>query len=300
MQRLDHLLPQLLSLIVESDAIGANSPIVIVNNNHNNQPVGTLLNTPHFIFNNVSGGSDGLMDGNLDSGPPFDELTTPVIPAGSNSGSITSLDEQMNGSSASSSDPFSSLFFTDPVLLLHNGAINNMMSSSNNNNGTATTGSSQQQVIPTPGPPPLRHLPAHYATLLKNSNASTSSSTSDPLSAAGSDHKLRWIDYRNRPAPAFPPRIPGLSGIPSGFRNPPSTTALPAVQSAIPSFPPNPHSNPQLVHGFGPSSTNPVGFAGSVPAAPASFPASNVNQDRKRPMPNITRVERKFISMQFP
>jgi hypothetical protein len=201
----------------------------------------------------------------------------------SNAGSVLTLDEPVNSSSLG--DPFSALYFTDqqiPVHLMHNST------------SSAATAAAAP-LLPTHAPP-LRHLPPqHYAaTLIKNSSATTP----DSLTTAGSDHKLRWIDYRTRPSPAFPPRVPSMAGIPSGFRNPPSSTPLPPVPVAsIPAFPSpisNPHVNPQLVHGFGPSSTNPVGFAGSVPQQPASFPASNVNQDRKRPMPNITRVEREY------
>lgn len=279
---------QLLFILAKLDAALTNSPIVIVNNNHNNHPVGSLLNTPHFIFNNVSS-SDGSGEPNPDPGPNYDaELTTPVLPAASsagnpNTGSILTLDEPVNASSLA--DPFSALFFTDQQIPVHL-----MQGSSGSSSGNTTTA----PLLPTHSPP-IR-LSHHYATLLKNSSSS-STTTTDPVSAAGSDHKLRWIDYRSRPSPAFPPRVPGMVGIPSGFRNPPSSTPIPPPPSAIPSYPSpsvvsNPHVNPQLVHGFGPSSTNPVGFAGSVPPAPASFPASNVNQDRKRPMPNITRVER--------
>lgn len=304
------------------------------------------------ITGSIISPNDALL---MDQGPSYSdtgsggiELTTP--PSGSpgslsNTGSILSLDED-SGLSVSSSnssaissnnnnnDPFSSLFFTDsqiPVIILPapaavasggsvGGSQYNSNSNNNNNKTSGTTGATSAS--------PMRPaFPVHYATLFKNSSSSSPlptsmslSSSSEPLGAAGSEQKPRWIDYRSRPSPAFPPRVPGqLQGIPSGFRNPPSSTPIvPSIASPInsllasspasssspsssssshlnPFTSSNPHVNPQLVHGFGPSSTNPVGFAGSVPPAPASFPASNANQDRKRPaMPNITRVEREY------
>lgn len=165
----------------------------------------------------------------------------------------------------------------------------------------------------------------------QSSNNSSASSSTSPEQvnlhySESSDGKPRWIDYRTRPPPAFPPRVPGIHGIPSGFRNPLSSLSsspmsssspgsapgsspqlpsagpqvsaslTPAVVTTASPFSQNGHSNPQLVHAFGPSSSNPVGFAGAVPPVPGpSFPASNANQDRRRPMPNITRVERELF-----
>jgi len=99
--------------------------------------------------------------------------------------------------------------------------------------------------------------------------------TTEAIQDANTDYRFRWIDYRNRPA--YPPRVPPLPGIPSGFRNP-TTTRPPPKQ-----LPSAPAHNP----GFGGSSSNPVGFAGSI----ASSLGNGVS---RRPLSNLTRVERKF------
>lgn len=155
-------------------------------------------------------------------------------------------------STSSSANPFSSLHYSDQQQMIP-------MSSSSN------------QLL-TVSPPPF-----------SSPFNSTESDLHPPSGPEG--HRPRWVDYRSRPSPALPPRVPGVHGIPSGFRNP-----VPAV---TPAYGAQTVHNPQLVHSFGGSSTNPVGFAGSVPPAPSSFPASNANQDRRRPTMNITRVERK-------
>jgi hypothetical protein len=59
-------------------------------------------------------------------------------------------------------------------------------------------------------------------------NGAPSSASSDSIQSASSENRLRWIDYRNRPA--YPPRMPPVHGIPSGFRNPTaSAPTLPNV-----------------------------------------------------------------------
>lgn len=94
----------------------------------------------------------------------------------------------------------------------------------------------------------------------------------------------RWVDFRNRPAP--PPRQPPIHGIPSGFRNPLSTSTYPSPP-IIPQAP--------LIHtpSFGGSSTNPVGFAGSVPSSISSS-FLNGNGMARKPYINLTRVERMY------
>ncbi|XP_015795357.1 uncharacterized protein LOC107371721 isoform X2 [Tetranychus urticae] len=122
------------------------------------------------------------------------------------------------------------------------------------------------------------------------------STSADSLQGAASEHRLRWIDYRNRPA--YPPRVPPVPGIPSGFRNPVTPTYLSASGSSIPQSPL--YHNPP----FGGSSTNPVGFAGSIPSSPSSsasstasasssgsFLSTNGNGMSRKPSYNLTRVE---------
>ena len=181
----------------------------------------------------------------------LDEL--PISSSGDLSNPPASPTSSSSSSSSSSPNPFPPLHYIDQQQLIP-------MSSSSDQMMTVS--------------PPRSSLPPH-----------TNTTDSDLHTSSGPDHRPRWVDYRSRPSPAFPPRVPGIHGIPSGFRNP-----VPAV---TPAYGAQTVHNPQLVHSFGGSSTNPVGFAGSVPPAPASFPASNANQDRRRPTMNITRVERK-------
>lgn len=286
-------------------------PIVIVNNNHNNHsPVNTVgVVANHFILN----GSELIpADGDMDTMSVL-EFTTGregiLLPA-----NVLTLDEPIN--SSSSGDPFvAGLYFPgdQQVAMTVNLNGNNIHHISN----STTPSSLQPSPVPkpydfaSPSPSPAYLGPGSgggvapgpaYGTpapTRNERNATASSvdnltpSPSQQITTIGSDGKLRWIDYRgSRPPPAFPPRVPGVHGIPSGFRNPPQTSAPP---STTPSYGAGSLSSPQMVHNFGPSSSNPVGFAGSVPAVPSSFPASNVNQDtRRRPMPNITRVEREY------
>lgn len=123
-------------------------------------------------------------------------------------------------------------------------------------------------------------------------SSSSTSTTTDSIQAAASEHRLRWIDYRNRPA--YPPRVPPVPGIPSGFRNPVTPTYLSPSGASIPQSPLY-HSPP-----FGGSSTNPVGFTGSAPASGASsgpsFLSSSSNGLSRKPNLNLTRVERKSKS----
>lgn len=104
----------------------------------------------------------------------------------------------------------------------------------------------------------------------------------------GIEHRFRWIDNRNRPAP--PPRQPPLHGIPSGFRNPVSSSTYPSPVM-VPQAP--------LIHtpSFGGSSINPVGFAGSVPSSVSSSFYPNSNGMARKPNINLTRVERKDSSL---
>ncbi|RWS13895.1 Zona pellucida-like domain containing protein 12 [Dinothrombium tinctorium] len=102
-----------------------------------------------------------------------------------------------------------------------------------------------------------------------------SSPIADSIQAAGSENRLRWIDYRNRPA--YPPRVPASHGIPSGFRNPGNhhqhVNLLPHV-----------HHPP----GFGGSSVNPVGFGGSVPNSESPYFGGIPS---RRPFVNFTKIE---------
>ena len=269
-----------------------------------------------------------------------------------NSGSILSLDESILAS-MNQSDPYSGLYFTGesvpspqynpvPAASSNSHSIVGITDRMFNNMNTTTPNPllslarPPDSAHPIPSPTvssgsspnsfPSRAPAASSAEHTKHTN--TSQEPSGHISNQhpniqypnannnGDGGKPRWIDYRTRPPPAFPPRVPGVHGIPSGFRNPPSssssnslssllsassslssmgaTTSLsPATVTTVSPFSSNGHINPQVVHAFGPSSSNPVGFAGSVPPVPGpSFPASNANQDRRRPMPNITRVER--------
>lgn len=124
-------------------------------------------------------------------------------------------------------------------------------------------------------------LSATYLTTENNLSASATTTVSpslpDTLVASGSENRLRWVDFR-RPQ-SYPPRMPSLQGIPSGFRNP-------LVNNPV--FNPG---MPQHFTGFGGSSTQPVGFGGSVVMSNHYGPpqASSV----RRPSINITRVDRK-------
>ena len=101
----------------------------------------------------------------------------------------------------------------------------------------------------------------------------------DNLMASGSENRFRWMDFR-RPQ-AYPPRMPALPGIPSGFRNPAANT--------------NQVFNPGMPFtGFGGSSTQPVGFGGSVVMSNHFGPQAG---SVRRPALNITRVERKTIAI---
>ena len=64
-----------------------------------------------------------------------------------------------------------------------------------------------------------------------NLNNAGAAASPDSIQSASSENRLRWIDYRNRPA--YPPRMPPVHGIPSGFRNPTaSQPTLPNVAAA--------------------------------------------------------------------
>lgn len=215
-------------------------------------------------MNNHNHSSDSLSVDQDAYDPTQSEFTTgSAISPFLSTGSVLTLDEfPINSSgdlpnpsalppSSSSANPFSSLHYADQQQMIP-------MSSSSNQLAT---------VSPLP------------------STSSYNVTESGPHSPGP-----RWVDYRSRPSPALPPRIPGIPGIPSGFRNP-APPVTPSYTSG--SRKPEVVQNPQLVHSFGPSSTNPVGFAGSFPPEAASFPASNANQDKRRPIMNITRVERK-------
>ncbi len=122
------------------------------------------------------------------------------------------------------------------------------------------------------------------------------------VNSANGDTRLRWVDFR-RHQQAYPPRMPVVPGIPSGFRNPianPSTASAftTSTTSASPSSTTNAPQptgsmyNPGAHHAFfGGSSSNPVGFGGSVIMEddPPPFKAPNPNRRY-----NITRVERTF------
>lgn len=113
-------------------------------------------------------------------------------------------------------------------------------------------------------------------------------STALPPLTTNGETRLRWVDFR-RHQQAYPPRMPHLPGIPSGFRNPvvanPTTTASPTSPQ-----PTSPMYNPGNHHSFfGGSSSNPVGFAGSVIMDDNPFKTPNPNRRY-----NITRVERKY------
>lgn len=130
----------------------------------------------------------------------------------------------------------------------------------------------------------------YYASIenAKQSNGTTAATTivsptsssalSEPMLSSGSENRLRWVDFR-RPS-VYPPRMPQVQGIPSGFRNPlspnPSTANI-----GVPHHP----------TGFGGSSTQPVGFGGSVVMSNHYPPQSG---SARRPHYNITRVEREL------
>ena len=81
-------------------------------------------------------------------------------------------------------------------------------------------------------------------------STTTTSPLVDNMMASGSETRFRWMDFR-RPQSYSPPRMPALPGIPSGFRNPAANN--------------NQVFNPGMPFtGFGGSSTQPVGFGGSV------------------------------------
>ena len=122
-------------------------------------------------------------------------------------------------------------------------------------------------------------LNSSYFTTEINSNSSattTISALSDSLLPSGSETRLRWVDFRR---PAYPPRMPAVHGIPSGFRNPLTTVFNPGM--------------PQHMTGFGGSSTQPVGFGGSV--VMSNHYGTPQSATIRRPHINITRVERKYI-----
>lgn len=107
------------------------------------------------------------------------------------------------------------------------------------------------------------------------------SSWTAPSTSSNGETRLRWVDFR-RHQQAFPPRMPQVPGIPSGFRNPMAATITPPL-------PTSPMYNPGAHHSFfGGSSSNPVGFGGSVNMEEETFKTPNPTRRF-----NITRVERK-------
>ena len=116
------------------------------------------------------------------------------------------------------------------------------------------------------------------ATESPNNSTTTTSPLVDNMMASGSENRFRWMDFR-RPqlAQSYPPRMPALPGIPSGFRNPAANN--------------NQVFNPGMPFtGFGGSSTQPVGFGGSVVMSNHFGPQAG---SVRRPALNITIVERK-------
>jgi hypothetical protein len=109
-----------------------------------------------------------------------------------------------------------------------------------------------------------------------NSTTTVSPNLSDPLIVAGSENRLRWVDFRR--TQSYPPRMPAVQGIPSGFRNP--LVSNPVFNPGM----------PQHFTGFGGSSTQPVGFGGSVVMSNHYGPPPAISV--RRPTMNITRVER--------
>lgn len=172
-------------------------------------------------------------------------------------------------------------FTTGPAITLSTGSITSN-DSAHANSTALHYATSLDSPFPS-GPNGTFGQPVLTVATISPPSPSKAPASEEPMHTSGSAPHPRWVDYRSRPSPAFPPRVPSVHGIPSGFRNPAVTPPYGMHASA---------SAPQHPHAFGPSSSNPVGFAGSVPAAPASFPASNANQDRRRPSANLTRVER--------
>ena len=308
---------QLIFIILTTPAVQAAHPIVIVNNNHNNHG-GPFVGSSNVTSDSLTVEADSPMI--FDQVSPTGEFTTggtvpfvPSSPNGPNTGSIVSLDDTIGDISSnfnangSSNDAFSLFFSNDPPAIMgSNGASYDTNSSSTSSGmpNVYSNGEVNQNInisrastvnllnspvlsnfAPSP-PPSASPFPSPTPTPLPRSPSSSPSNTNSnktDLHHSSSESKLRWVDYRSRPA--LPPRVPTVPGIPSGFRNP-ITTMSPAILG---------HANPNLAHNFGPSSSNPVGFAGAIPPAIPSFPASNVNQDRRRPMINMTRVERKSL-----
>ncbi|XP_074595545.1 uncharacterized protein LOC141850739 isoform X2 [Brevipalpus obovatus] len=203
-----------------------------------------------------------------------------------------------NSSSSSSQSSSQSTFSSSNTKSNSNNNKNNFFSGNNrssysNSNSSSislpsSSASSSPSFAASSFPSLSQPTPISVPTFSSTSPSSTINETTSSLQTASTEHRLRWIDYRNRPA--YPPRVPPLSGIPSGFRNPitPSNSAPPPA--SIPQAP--------LVHTppFGGSSSNPVGFAGSLPASPSASSSSfsfypNGNGMARKPGINLTRVE---------
>ncbi|XP_074595554.1 uncharacterized protein LOC141850739 isoform X3 [Brevipalpus obovatus] len=145
---------------------------------------------------------------------------------------------------------------------------------------------SQPQPPPPPPPPPLI-ITENYG---EDSLILNTTETLPSLLYAASLAGLGGSSSYSIPSPPSSMVDKFGNGIPSGFRNPitPSNSAPPPA--SIPQAP--------LVHTppFGGSSSNPVGFAGSLPASPSASSSSfsfypNGNGMARKPGINLTRVE---------
>ena len=103
------------------------------------------------------------------------------------------------------------------------------------------------------------------------------------------ENRFRWVDFRRQ---QYPPRVPNVPGIPSGFRNP-LVEGTGVVNAPVASNEPvGSMYNPGTHHNFySGSSSNPLSFGGSVIMDDVEpFKAPNPNRRY-----NITRVERKWF-----
>lgn len=123
-----------------------------------------------------------------------------------------------------------------------------------------------------------------------------------PETAANIENRLRWIDYRRQHS-AYPPRVPNVPGIPSGFRNPLANVASNTANANTASLSEIENNQPPEVNMYNPgthhsffsgASSNPMGFGGAVnmddvDVSPFKVPTTNTVRRY-----NITRVERKL------